>query len=98
MHPAARKCVLWAAVFLIVGSTAVAYSASWVTWLTTDVLHDFSATAHVADVLVTLIRLTLNPLGAALIASAVVIQVLAPLGARRPSGGAKNQWQDDPSR
>ncbi|GAA4854112.1 hypothetical protein GCM10023221_37290 [Luteimicrobium xylanilyticum] len=78
LHPVAKKCIWWAIAALVLGSILVGYTTSVTVWFLNRADQDPASGADFVNAVVSIARLTLNPLGASLIAAAVVIQVLAP--------------------
>lgn len=78
MHPTAKKCLQWAVVLFIVGVVVLVYGTDVYVRLAEVAGANADAGLHVVDILLTLVRSTAFPLGAALIGAAIVIQTLAP--------------------
>lgn len=86
MHQTAKRCVQWAVGLWVLGAVVLIYGAQAYVWLADEVGSDAQAGLDAVDIVLTIARSALFPLGAVLIGAAVVIQTLAP-GLRAPSSG-----------
>jgi len=85
MHPTAKKCVQWAVGLFVVGAAFIVWGPDLFSAIANAAGPNARPVTDLVDVLVTLVRWTLMPVGASLIGAAVVIQVLWPLTAKTSS-------------
>lgn len=82
MNKTVRKCVVWAGGLFLLGAIAIVWLPSLYAAIADHSGPTAQAGLNVLDVLLTLIRSSLFPIGAALVGAAVVIQALD--GSREP--------------
>jgi len=78
VHATAKKCVQWSIALFLVGALLMVFGPRIFVQLSDLAGANAAVGLDLADVTLTLVRLTTMPVGAALIGAAVVIQVLAP--------------------
>lgn len=78
MHPTARRCVIWAVVLLVAGAVLHTTIPDLYAALVDAAGPNAEIGMRAVDVVLTLVRWALFPMGAALVGAAVVVQALAP--------------------
>lgn len=81
LHPVARRCLVWGILTLVAGSVLMVYAPDIYVALSGYAGSTATAGLDLVNVVLTLVRWSLMPLGASLIAASIVIQTLAPLRA-----------------
>lgn len=84
MHPTAVRCIWWAVVLFVVGAIFVVVGPRAFVAAADAIGPGGGAVLDALDVVLTIVRWTTMPLGAALVGSAVVIQTLSAQSAPRP--------------
>jgi hypothetical protein len=82
MHPTAKRCVQWAAAAVVAGAIVLAYGPNMYVALADGAGANADVGLGLVQIVLTLVRELMFPLGAALIGAAIVIQTLAPGGDR----------------
>lgn len=78
MHPVAKRCLIWAAVLLAVGTLMFVYGVNLLTWFQGLVGYNAEPALHAFGIVTSILHTFAMPLAAALIGAAIVIQTLAP--------------------
>lgn len=86
MIPSAKKSLTAGIIILLAGAIVVAYGTDVYVWLTGVAGANAEPGLHAVSLVLNILRLTLLPVGAALVGAAVVIQSIATLlTARQPA-------------
>ena len=94
MHPTAKRCVQWAVVLLVLGAVVLIYGTQAYVGLADVAGANAQVGLDAINIILTMVRSAIFPMGAVLIGAAVVIQTLAGSTAR----GADQHEQADCSR
>ncbi|MFW2513259.1 hypothetical protein ACNI3K_05725 [Demequina sp. SO4-13] len=78
MHPVAKRCLIWAAVLVVVGSLLFQYGADLTWWFQDLVGANAEIALHVHAFITNLLHNFALPLAAGLVTAGIVIQTLAP--------------------
>jgi len=90
--PSAKKSLTAGVIILLAGAIVVAYGTDFYVWLTGLAGATAEPGLHAVSLVLNILRLTLLPVGAALVGAAVVIQSVATLlTARAPVSGSEAQ-------
>lgn len=79
MVPSAKKSLIAGIIVLVAGAIVVAYGTDAYVWLTGVAGANAEPGLHAVSLVLNILRLTLMPVGAALVGAAVVIQAVATL-------------------
>lgn len=78
MHPTARRCIGWAVALITAGAVLLVFVPQIYVAIANLAGANAEAGVALVDVVLTIVRWTMIPVGASLIGAAVVIQTLAP--------------------
>ncbi len=92
MHPTAKKCLQWAVGLLVLGALIVIYGAQTYAWLVELAGANADVGLDAVNIILTILRSALFPMGAVLIGVAILIQVLT--ADVRPREGHAEQRDD----
>lgn len=76
MHPTAKRCIEWAVVLLILGAILLVYGTDAYVGLTKLAGANADVGLDAVNIILTLVRSALFPMGAVLIGVAIVIQTM----------------------
>ncbi len=95
MNPTAKRCLTWGIVLCVVGALAMTYVPELYAWLVLRLGEGKAVGIRLLDVILSVIRWTAFPFGSALIAAAILIEVLLrELPARLRQGHEANVSRD----
>lgn len=82
MHPTSKSCLRWAVALVVVGVVLVVYGTDLYLGLAELAGANADVGLDAVNLLLTLLRSTVFPMGAVLVGAAIVIQALAPASER----------------